>query len=70
MRQLEESITTTTTRQGYQPKTLTDGNRARILYLPLFPTIYSDVHQPLLLANVSGKDGYATNLAQSSSSSF
>ena len=40
--------------QKYQPKTLHHDNYGRCLYLPFFPTIYANLDQPLLLANIPG----------------
>lgn len=39
---------------GYQAKTLRKDNQARINYLALFPTIFSNRTEELLLANVPG----------------
>lgn len=39
---------------GYQVNTLRKENQARINYLPLFPTLFGNSENELLLANVSG----------------
>jgi hypothetical protein len=46
------SLLTIENRQGYQPRTLQQHNRGRIVYLPLFPTISFGPKNCLLLTNV------------------
>ena len=52
----ERAVSTLTSNAplGYQPRTLHAHNRARLVYLPLFPTISFGPNNHLLLANVPG----------------
>jgi hypothetical protein len=52
--QAVSSFTIDKQQEGYQPKTLNEHNKTRIVYLPLFPTKSFGPNNHLLLANVPG----------------